>query len=121
MTETMKLLPCPFCGGEADFECIASPDSLTCTWSVGCQNVDEDCIGYQVLAHFSRKSEAAEAWNKRASASQSTERDRVLEEAARVEPEKPETFSYQAAGYADGWFAAVKAFRAAFRAMKDKK
>jgi hypothetical protein len=60
------LLPCPFCGGPAMFEDITSTKFDRTTWSVGCGNGDEDCIGYQMLAHFSRKSEAAEAWNKRA-------------------------------------------------------
>lgn len=66
----LKLLPCPFCGGPADFEeCPQGSKGFTAafvTWSVGCQNSDEDCIGYQMLAHFNRKLEAAEAWNKRA-------------------------------------------------------
>lgn len=63
------LKPCPFCGGPADFEECAQSSSTavtSCTWSVGCQNDKEDCIGYQLMASFNRKSEAAEAWNKRA-------------------------------------------------------
>ncbi len=64
----IQLLPCPFCGGPATFEeCVQGssirPDS--CTWSVGCANEKIDCIGYQMLAHYDRKSEAAEAWNRR--------------------------------------------------------
>jgi sarcosine oxidase delta subunit len=60
-----KLLPCPFCGGSADFEQITGSGSSFATWSVGCQSSETDCIGYQMLAHYNRKCEAAEAWNKR--------------------------------------------------------
>jgi hypothetical protein len=59
------LLPCPFCGGPADFEQITGSGSSFATWSVGCQSSETDCIGYQMLAHYNRKCEAAEAWNKR--------------------------------------------------------
>lgn len=65
----LKLLPCPFCGGEAGFESCAAGHSVDLqagTWSVGCMNSKVDCIGYQMLAHFARKIEAAAAWNKRA-------------------------------------------------------
>lgn len=60
------LLPCPFCGGQAAFEEMTTDKYPYTTWSVGCANVDEDCIGYQMLASFSRKHDAAAAWNKRA-------------------------------------------------------
>jgi hypothetical protein len=59
-----KLLPCPFCGGPADFE-NTTPESSIAFWSVGCQSVESDCIAYQLLATFNRKCEAAEAWNRR--------------------------------------------------------
>lgn len=61
-----KLLPCPFCGGEAGFEEVSLDCTGKVTFSVGCQATDGDCIGYQMLAHYSRKREAAEAWNRRA-------------------------------------------------------
>jgi hypothetical protein len=61
-----KLLPCPFCGGAADFEEVKPMGGDFTYWSVGCQSSESDCIGYQMLAHYNRKSEAAEAWNKRA-------------------------------------------------------
>lgn len=61
-----KLLPCPFCGGEASFE---EADYCGRTvFSVGCVSVDGDCIGYQMLATYSRRSEAAAAWNTRPAA-----------------------------------------------------
>ena len=63
------LLPCPFCGGPAQFEEMPQGSStkvLSCTWSVGCANSEIDCIGYMLVAHYNRKSEAADAWNKRA-------------------------------------------------------
>lgn len=61
-----KLLNCPFCGGPAGFEKMPHNATGFQTWSVGCQNEQEDCIAYQMLAHYARKAEAAEAWNKRA-------------------------------------------------------
>ncbi len=66
--DTTALSPCPFCGGPADYEEI--PMGLGhAIWSVGCASDETDCIGYQMLAHFSRKCEAAAAWNTRAKAS----------------------------------------------------
>ena len=61
-----KLLPCPFCGGQADFEEVTAMGGTFTYWSVGCQSSESDCIGYQMLAHYNRKCEAAEAWNRRA-------------------------------------------------------
>lgn len=64
-----QLLPCPFCGGPAAFEECPQGSSTkvdSCTWSVGCANTEVDCIAFQMMASFDRKSEAAEAWNKRA-------------------------------------------------------
>lgn len=61
----IKLEPCPFCGGPAGFEEITPSKYPHTNWSVGCTNTNEDCIGFQMLASFSRKCEAAEAWNKR--------------------------------------------------------
>lgn len=69
MSTLITLLPCPFCGGPAVFEECAQGSSVnpkSATWSVGCGNTKIDCIAYQMLATFSRKTEAAEAWNKRA-------------------------------------------------------
>lgn len=67
MTDRVReaLEPCPFCGKDAGFEQIGGPGERV-TWSVGCQSIEDDCIGFQMLAHFSRKQEAADAWNKRA-------------------------------------------------------
>lgn len=59
--EREALLPCPFCGGEATFEHI--PDGR---WSIGCVDADGDCMGFQSFQTFTRKTEAAEAWNRRA-------------------------------------------------------
>jgi hypothetical protein len=61
----LELKPCPFCGGPSQFEEITPDKYPHTTWSVGCANGDEDCIAYQMTARFSRKIEAAEAWNKR--------------------------------------------------------
>lgn len=63
-----KLLPCPFCGGRAGFESAPaghSVDLQSGVWSVGCMNDKVDCHGYQMLATYARKSEAAKAWNTR--------------------------------------------------------
>ncbi len=57
------LKSCPFCGGPAALEEVDHSGYVA--WSVGCNNQDVDCIAYQMLATFTRKSEAAEAWNKR--------------------------------------------------------
>lgn len=52
--------------------------------------------------------------------SQSSLDEETIEAAARVCPEMSETFSYQAAGYADGWWACIEAYRKAIRALKSK-
>lgn len=67
----MELKPCPFCGGEAVFEMIEGRSRAEeIRWSVGCNgDVPEDqpnCIGYQSMATYARKTDAAQAWNKRA-------------------------------------------------------
>lgn len=54
----LNLLPCPFCGSPAYFEQIGGEHA---TWSVGC--LDENCMGFQSMARFPRKTDAAHAWN----------------------------------------------------------
>lgn len=61
------LLPCPFCGGEAVMEEIEEKIFGTVRFSVGCATEDEaTCMGYQSLTSFSRRCDAASAWNTRA-------------------------------------------------------
>lgn len=60
---TIELLPCPFCGGEAELE---SDDGAT-----GAQHFVEccshECIGFfRPYNTFATKSDAAKAWNTRA-------------------------------------------------------
>ena len=62
---TPELKPCPFCGGPAGFEECTPEQFPHTTWSVGCRNENEDCIATQMIASFSRKEEAAKAWNQR--------------------------------------------------------
>lgn len=62
------LKPCPFCGGPAAFEEVDNKGYVA--WSVGCRadQIDPDgdeCIAQQFLMTFTRKTEAAQAWNKR--------------------------------------------------------
>lgn len=55
-----ELLPCPFCGGEANLE--KSPESGK--WHVECG--DADCIGFWTASvYFDIEAEAIEAWNRR--------------------------------------------------------
>jgi len=58
--------PCPFCGCSASVEEVeGGADPVR--FSVGCDNGDEaDCMGYQSLTTFARRSDAISAWNKRA-------------------------------------------------------
>lgn len=44
-------------------------------------------------------------------------REKVLEEVIGIKPEKSETFSYQAAGYAEGWMACENAFRKSLKEL----
>lgn len=75
MTDPLKpsdmpeLKPCPFCGGNGEYdEKDVPPDGLnyvtTFIWQVGCAN--SVCIAYCLTDSFDRKSEAADAWNNRA-------------------------------------------------------
>lgn len=62
----MALLPCPFCGGSASFEEVDGVIQGS-AWTVGCSDGGgSECIGFQPMTTFSRKSEAAKAWNTRA-------------------------------------------------------
>lgn len=71
----LDLLPCPFCGGKADFEEVAAAPTVKSgsgSWSVGCHEDDDDkygmCFGYHSFTQFATKREAAQAWNRRAHA-----------------------------------------------------
>ncbi len=57
----LKLLPCPFCGGQADIELIETIGDTR--KAAGCNT--EFCQGYQSAHAFATHREAAEAWNKR--------------------------------------------------------
>lgn len=66
-TQNAKLLPCPFCGGEATLESVHLDGKLR--WSVGCNEAEglvALCFGFQSLTTFVRQSEAVAAWNRRA-------------------------------------------------------
>jgi hypothetical protein len=56
-----KLLPCPFCGGEASAEQCVRVDYYG-DWVVGCDN-EQCCAKPEVLAAI--KSAAIAAWNRR--------------------------------------------------------
>lgn len=60
----MSLLPCPFCGSPA-LPCEEpSYSNGRVTFSIGCSQ--EGCFAYDMVgAPYPRRSEAAEAWNKR--------------------------------------------------------
>lgn len=64
--QTEALKPCPFCGGGASFEHLESG-----RWSIGCADIDGDCMGFQSLQTFPRKADAIAAWNARATPSPS--------------------------------------------------
>lgn len=55
-----ELKPCPFCGGGATFEHLENG-----RWSVGCADMDGECMGFQSLQTFPRKADALKAWDKR--------------------------------------------------------
>lgn len=63
-SETM-LLPCPFCGGEAEFETTTDPrGDCNC---VRCDDCDYSLMNGPVgIGWFSTAKEAAESWNRRA-------------------------------------------------------
>lgn len=61
-----EILPCPFCGGAATVEEVeekSTPNGVR--FSVGCASDEADCMGYQSLTTFPRRSDAIVAWNKR--------------------------------------------------------
>lgn len=59
MSEELK--PCPFCGGEAHLKSFAG--FYGHTYSVGCP--DSGCMGFEILAVYKTKEDAAAAWNRR--------------------------------------------------------
>lgn len=65
------LLRCPFCGASAEYkETRSHVTGDTVRWTVGCRGSRSDsgqhCIAHISFVTFSRKSEAAIAWNTRA-------------------------------------------------------
>ncbi len=69
--EAMALLPCPFCGGDATYD-----HSESGRWSVGCDDINGDCMGFQTLQTFPRKVDATVAWNTRAQPAPEASADR---------------------------------------------
>jgi hypothetical protein len=62
---SFKLKPCPWCGGPVEFEQINMGDTGNVRWSIGCNDAEAECFGFQSLTSFARKEDAAGAWNKR--------------------------------------------------------
>jgi len=54
---------CPFCDGPARFEQVDRAGYIS--WTVNCDNQDVDCIAASMFSCYSRKIEAADAWNMR--------------------------------------------------------
>lgn len=77
--------------------------------------IPEAVTALQSLTATAREAEALRAENARLQARADAARREALEQAAKVKPEKSETFAYQQAGYADGWDAAIKAYRSALK------
>lgn len=67
MTATVKLLPCPFCGGEAELRyhpsCMRDPSHRA--WEVGC-SLCSARVGCTIYAIGKTIDEAIAAWNRRA-------------------------------------------------------
>jgi len=60
--EQVELEPCPFCGGEAQWDCMTSNEQYECTeWSPECPK----CGATVILDRTCGKHEAAAAWNTR--------------------------------------------------------
>ena len=55
-----ELLPCPFCGGPAEYSATDGTDHM-----VGCGAANA-CPAYAVAGPYDTAAEAAAAWNKRA-------------------------------------------------------
>jgi hypothetical protein len=53
---------CPWCAGPADFENLENG-----RYSVGCNDSEGECLGFQLMTTFATKREAQKAWNRRAS------------------------------------------------------
>lgn len=66
-----QLLPCPFCGGEAEYEEVRGGFRDEIRWTVGCKllatadDEDDSCCGYQSIKTHTRKQEALTYWNRR--------------------------------------------------------
>ena len=75
MTATVKLLPCPFCGGEAHLESDYSSERGETRWNVwhDCDGFEGESAGYGYSLHpwfetpwYKDKQAAVSAWNRRA-------------------------------------------------------
>lgn len=56
------LLPCPFCGGEAEVKRLRRPVGNGMDWSPRCK--DSTCCG-RIYKRFESKEKATNAWNRR--------------------------------------------------------
>ncbi len=89
-----ELLPCPFCGGDAELDQMPDDGSLQALrWAVGC--IDDYCNGFRMPYRHSRKAGAIEAWNRRAAAPQPAEDDDIADDPTTMQIE-------YARGHADG-------------------
>jgi Lar family restriction alleviation protein len=59
--ETIKLLPCPFCGKQPEFDNYKIHGVIN--WNISC--VNDDCSVHVETDDFELKEEAINAWNKR--------------------------------------------------------
>jgi hypothetical protein len=64
---------CPWCAGLADFENLENG-----RYSVGCNDSEGECLGFQLMTTFATKREAQKAWNRRAALSRPASEEREL-------------------------------------------
>lgn len=106
-TKALRLLPCPFCGGEAEWVDFANEAIVRCG-SCGSKTSQK----YDLSAH-TRLSEAIAAWNTRADLP-AAEPDKVLEKAAK-ECDRlagdPRMYSHNARRAAGQCAAAIRALK----------
>ncbi len=79
---TDRLLPCPFCGNEAEME-----ETLSGTWAIYCAHPIRmgGCFGR--MDGYIEKSDAIAAWNKRSPSDEAVAVEKVVEAAIQFERE----------------------------------
>ena len=107
----IKLLSCPFCGGEAILR-----DCSILGWEANCK--DENCIGYTTSIKYQTQEEAIEKWNTRKPMERIVER--LKKERIEMKEEREEAIEYEDEQIVFATNNQIRAFDYSLRVIKEE-